>query len=350
MKILHIAFTFGYGGIETMLVNIANAQVELGHKVSIIIIEDVVEPKLVESLHRDIRIHFCHRRCKKDVLALVRLNYFVMFEKPNAIHLHSSSVFRLLMPRYRAITNCTTHDMPYAANTRYVERIPRRFAISQSVHDALLKLKGVESIVNPNGIKPELIKSKISIRKSDGLFRIVQVSRLMHEKKGQDILVKACNILKGNGYKDFHVDFIGEGQSLAYLKELCKECQVEDMVSFLGAKDQQYIFDHLCEYDLFVQPSRLEGFGLTIAEAMAAKIPVLVSDIEGPKEVVCRGRYGELFHIGDENDCARKIERAMSGCYNIDMIEAAYKRVHDLYNVSNTAKRYINAYVTNICD
>ena len=346
MNILHIAFTFGYGGIETMLVNIANAQVELGHKVSIVIIEDVVEPKLLESLDRDIRIHFCHRRCKKDVLALVRLNYYVMIEKPNAIHLHSSSAFRLLMPKYRAIANSTTHDMPYAANTRYIEHIPRRFAISQSVHDALLKLKGVESIVNPNGIRPELIKTKDGIRKPDGLFHIVQVSRLMHEKKGQDILIRACVILKEKGYKNFYVDFIGDGQSLAYLKRLCKEYQIEDTVSFLGAKDQQYIFDHLCDYDLFVQPSRLEGFGLTVAEAMAAKIPVLVSDNEGPAEIIDNGKLGYLFRSDDAQDCANKIEAFLEGMTDEMKVEKAYERVLTMYNVKETAARYARLYIS----
>lgn len=346
MKILHVAFTFGYGGIETMLANIANAQVDLGHKVSIIIIEDVVEPKLVESLNRDIRIHFCHRKCKHDLLAVARLNYYLMIEQPDAIHLHSSSAFRLLMPQFRAIANSTTHDMPYEANTRYVEQIPRRFAISQSVHDALLKLKGVESIVNPNGIRPELIKTKDGLRKPDGVFRMVQVSRLIHEKKGQDILIRACAILKTKGYINFHVDFIGEGQSLAYLQCLCKECQVEDNVSFLGTKHQQYIFDHLCEYDLFVQPSRLEGFGLTVAEAMAAKIPVLVSDNEGPAEIIENGRLGYLFRSGDSEDCARKIECILKGKTDAAKVEKARETVLTKYNVKETSARYVSQYIS----
>ena len=348
MKILHIAFTFGYGGIETMLANIANAQVDFGHKVSIIIIEDVVEPRLVESLHHDIRLHFCHRKCKKDLFALARLNYFLILEQPNAIHLHSSSAFRLLMPQFRAIANSTTHDMPYEANTRYVEQIPRRFAISQSVHDALLKLKGVESIVNPNGIRPELIKAKVGLLRHEGLFRIVQVSRLMHEKKGQDILIRACAILKESGYKNFHVDFIGEGLSLDYLTGLCKDCQVDEMVSFLGAKDQRYIFDHLCEYDLFVQPSRLEGFGLTVAESMAAKVPVLVSNNEGPAEIIENGRFGYLFRSGDEEDCAQKIAYFLDGMADAMKVEKAYERVLTMYNVKETAARYVSLYVSTL--
>lgn len=344
MKIVHVAFTFGYGGIETMLVNIANAQVELGHEVAIIIIEDVIEPKLVKSLNDKIRIYFGHRKSKRDVMALLRINYYLMKEKPNAIHLHSSSAYRLLIPKYKKITNSTLHAMPSEANTRYIEQIPRRFAISQAVHDGLLKYKGVNSIVNPNGIRPELIRMK-SDRAFDGILRIVQVSRLSHKEKGQDILIKACGLLKEKGYKNFHVDFIGDGESLSYLKKLCNECGVTDMVTFLGAKSQQYIFNNLCNYDLFVQPSRFEGFALTVAEAMAAKVPVLVSSGQGPAEVIGNGLYGDIFENGSCTSCAFAIEKHITKSIEKNIILSAYNRVNEAYNVKTTAQNYINNYI-----
>lgn len=344
MKIVHIAFTFGYGGIETMLVNIANAQVELGHEVAIIIIEDVIEPKLVESLNDKVHIYFAHRKSKRDVMALLRINYYLIKENPNAVHLHSSSAYRLLLPMFKRISNCTLHDMPFEGNTRFIEQIPRRFAISQSVHDGLIKYKGVNSIINPNGIRPELIKMK-SDRMFDSTLRIVQVSRLMHEKKGQDILIKACGHLKEIGYKNFHVDFIGEGESLSYLKGLCNEYGVTDMVSFLGTKPQQYIFNHLCDYDLFIQPSRIEGFGLTVAEAMAAKVPVLVSSGQGPAEVICNGLYGDVFENGNYISCALAIQKYITKSTETDSILCAYKRVIEVYNVKITAQNYIKNYI-----
>ena len=64
---------------------------------------------------------------------------------------------------------------------------------------------------------------------------------------------------------------------------------------------------HLTDYDLFVQPSRWEGFGLTVAEAMAAGVPVLVSEGQGPAEVTQGSRYGWLFANGDADDLQRQI-------------------------------------------
>lgn len=345
MRILHITFTFGYGGIETMLVNIANAQKSMGHDVAIIVIEEIVEKKLVDRLHQGIRVYYAHRKHKRDLLALGRVNYFVWKEKPNAIHLHSSAAYRLLLsPKYKHISNCTLHDMPNNANTRYIEQIPQRFAISQSVHDALLEFKGVESIVNPNGIMPECFCSN-KMHGNNDVFRIVQVSRLEYEKKGQDILIKACEVLESKGVRNYHVDFIGDGDSMANLQQLAKLCGVSDHISFLGAKEQNYIFQHLCDYDLFVQPSRFEGFGLTVAEAMVAKIPVLVSSGDGPEEVVDHGRYGYLFDKGNHVDLAKKLEDIINNGYDANMVDCAYQRALDLYNIKVTARNYINQYI-----
>lgn len=67
---------------------------------------------------------------------------------------------------------------------------------------------------------------------------------------------------------------------------------LEDHVIFEGLKEQAWIYENLCRYDLFIQPSRYEGFGLTVAEAISAKVPVLVSNIEGPLEIIDGGRLG----------------------------------------------------------
>ena len=62
--------------------------------------------------------------------------------------------------------------------------------------------------------------------------------------------------------------------SVFYNIGLVQEYNLNSYISFLGSKDTHYIEQHLKDYDLLVQPSRIEGFGLTVAEAMAAKVPV----------------------------------------------------------------------------
>ena len=348
MIIVHVNWTFGLGGIETMLVNIANEQVNAGHDIHIVIMEHgLVEHSFLKELHPSIKIHYAHRRYgAMDMIAVLRFNWILERIRPDVIHLHGSTVYKYILdPRLRKICVSTLHDMPHAKNTGCINMIPKVFAISNSVAEELFKYKGVKAIVNFNGIRPELFKVKEQ-KQHGGIFRIVQVSRLMHEKKGQDILIKAGGELAKMGYSDFSINFIGDGDSLAYLQQLAKDCDIADKVFFLGAKPQLYIFDHLCDYDLFVQPSRFEGFGLTVAEAMAAKVPVLVSSNQGPLEIIDNGKYGCHFEINNVKDCANKMEVFLKHENDINMIELAYQRVVKLYNVKNTTKRYLKEYMS----
>lgn len=127
-------------------------------------------------------------------------------------------------------------------------------------------------------------------------------------QKGQDILIEAIFILHQKGFKNISVDFIGDGESKDFLKELVKSKQLENQIHFLGSKEQSYIFSHLKEYDLFVQPSRKEGFGLTVTEAMVAKIPVLVSDQEGPMEIIKMGNMVIISKVMTQSTVRKKLK------------------------------------------
>ena len=145
-----------------------------------------------------------------------------------------------------------------------------------------------------------------------------------------------------------HVNFIGEGSSREFLENLVKKLHAESIVSFLGVKPQPYIAEHLADYDLFVQPFRREGFGLTVAEAMAAKVPVLVSEGQGPAEVTCGYLYGWTFENSNAEDLAAKIK------YIYDNYDEAMKKagkalsyVQNTYDVSVTARKYLELYKSN---
>lgn len=348
MKVLHIVWTLRFGGIETMLMNIANEQKALGNEVGILLIDkDAIDPELIKKLDKDVMLFYANRRYGKyDLLAYLRMNWIIYKYAPDVIHLHSAAIYKYLCPVLQKACNLTLHDLCNKPNTDHIEKINKIFAISESVAEDLMKKKGVYSIVNPNGIRPELIRVKKKLH-TGGKYRIVQVSRLEHQKKGQHILINACKLLKEDGLGDFTLDFIGDGGSRSYLEQMVKEKGLSNCVRFLGTKDQQYIYDHLCEYDLFVQPSIYEGFGLTVAEAMAAKVPVLVSSGQGPEEVIDFGRCGSVFENGNIKDCAKKIALYLQGKMDETLVEKAFKRVWERYNVKVTVRTYLDRYARN---
>lgn len=139
--------------------------------------------------------------------------------------------------------------------------------------------------------------------------------------------------------------FIGDGESMQYLQQLTRQLGVDDHVHFLGKQSQDYIAHHLKDYDLFVQPSRREGFGLTVAEAMATKVPVLVSSGQGPAEVTENDRFGWVFENGDERDLADKVKYISEHYADaVRKTDDACRHVREHYDVSVTARRYMELY------
>lgn len=138
--------------------------------------------------------------------------------------------------------------------------------------------------------------------------------------------------------------FIGEGSSMEEVKELSDSMGLREFIVFEGRKTQKEVYQQLCEYDLFVQPSRTEGFGLTVAEAVAAKLPVLVSNLPGPMEVIGNGLLGMSFETENVEDLATKLEIILKGGYDYSLVDKAYKRAVELYDVRVTAKKYIDEY------
>lgn len=362
MKIVHIFWGLRFGGVETLLVNLANCQISLGADITVIIINDMCEGALLCFLDKRIKVILLRRRVhSKSLSFILRLNYELNRIAPDIIHLHSSNLFGIILGhKLRRITCSTLHALPQGSVRRFgvlgrifpilnlplpgnvssIDKIPLVFSISQAVQKGLKRKYNVNSIVVENGIPTNRFLLR-PLKENRPIARIVQVSRLVHDKKGQDMLIEIAARIQGK----IEVDFIGDGSSINYLKRLVQKLNVESFVHFLGNKPQTYITQHLCDYDLLVQPSRYEGFGLTVAEAMAAQLPVLVSAGQGPAEVTCGDKYGWIFENGNVFDLERKIIYIYNH-YDEALTKAqkAKKYVTKNYDIFVTAKHYMQEY------
>lgn len=363
MKIFHINWSLGYGGIETMLINLANKQAESGEQITIIIINQSYEETLVKSLNKQITLHILERKIGSiNLKSIIKLNKLLNQAKPDIIHLHRSDIASILKPQFLPKTCITLHALPKGeikplnilkqlwnkilrrpkpySNMTFINHIPYIFSISKAVKEELKKQYNIESTVIYNGIDTKEFCTKESDIHNTPL-RIVMVSRLEHDKKGQDLLIEAVSQLQGK----VTVDFIGTGSSLEYLKQLVHQLHCEESVKFLGKQDQRYITSHLADYDLFVQPSRWEGFGLTVAEALAAQIPVIASEGQGPAEVICGNKYGWIFENGNVEDLINKIEYILNHYHEaIEKAKLGKEYVYENFDIHSTANAYLNAY------
>lgn len=123
---------------------------------------------------------------------------------------------------------------------------------------------------------------------------ILCVSRLEPEKDVQALLSSLVNIDKAIPY---HCLIVGDGSERTQLESFVRKVKIDDRVSFLGYRAD--VPNIMKASDLFVLPCPAEGFGLVIAEAMFAGLPVVAINHGGPVEIVICQETGLLVPRND---------------------------------------------------
>jgi len=125
----------------------------------------------------------------------------------------------------------------------------------------------------------------------EGLFHIVSCGRVSREK-GMDLAVEAAAVLAALGRDDFHWWIVGGGPAEAEVRAMIAELHMEDRVTMLGMRENPY--PYIRRADLYVQPSRFESYGMTIAEAMVLGKRIVSTDTDGAEELIRNGETGIL--------------------------------------------------------
>lgn len=342
MKVLHLIYTLNVGGAETMLADIANGQVARGLDVSILVVNNGINEDLAATLDSRIKlIRWNRREGTAPLLMMARLNLFILRMKPDIIHAHHHKFGRLVQVRRKNLL-LTVHDidtpMTYCATTRMVAITD---AVEANVRERVPSAR-ISTIYN--GIRTADIALKSTEATTNSIVRLVQVARINTEKKGQDILIRALGELKRRGITNVEADFIGREDDRPILETIAEEEGVTDKVHYLGLRSRAYIYSHLREYDAMCHPSRWEGFGLIIAEAMAAGLPIITTENDGPWEVADHGRLCISLRNGSAESCADAIEAF------INDREGAKRRASEgleyvkRFDISNTINNYISLY------
>jgi glycosyltransferase involved in cell wall biosynthesis len=339
------SFNSTSGGAETMLVDIVKYQVKQA-EVNIILINKTYNETLLNKIDKRVNVFFINRtEGSKSPFPIIKLNRLLMTLKSDVLHCHNHKIIALLfLSSFKQKAVLTVHDINIP--TKYFNKYKRLFAISHCVKNDILNRSGIKAILVYNGIYTEKLLHKEKTVKN-AFFKLIIVSRLEHEKKGQHLAIEAIKLLRKNGIINIQLDILGAGTSEQYLKEMTKKLGLTDQVNFLGLKDRNYIYTNLKDYDLLIQPSLFEGFGLTVAEGMAAKVPVLVSGIDGPMEIINNGKYGYYFENNNIFSMAMAIKEIIENYNSYDShnkTEKAYLHVCKYFTLRKTAQNYLMQY------
>ncbi len=168
-------------------------------------------------------------------------------------------------------------------------------------------------------------------------FLLGAAGRLSPEK-GFDLLIDAVKIVRDRKIPVGLVLF-GEGFLREPLEQRIKTLGLQDCVQLPGFTDELDRF--LPHFDIFVQSSHTEGLPNVLLESMAARTPVVATNVGGTPEVVEEGVTGLMVPPGDAAQLADAICRLLAAPERLPVMgAAAHDRVQTLFTFENQADRY----------
>lgn len=199
---------------------------------------------------------------------------------PNAGHGSAYRKFRLLVQLGRPLTD-------------------RLVCCSRYVQQGTMKAFGVrerETAVVYNGVSVDDFLARVASTEQGRPFTIGMVARL-EKHKDQATLIRAAKILKERGRK-VHVEIAGDGSQRAMLEQMIEAEDLADTVNLLGMRRD--VPAVIAGFDLFAfSTTPDEGFGIALAEAMIARVPIVASDVGACREVLGDGSLGLLVPPSD---------------------------------------------------
>lgn len=155
------------------------------------------------------------------------------------------------------------------------------------------KIMAIHNLTNIDEIRVKGNESTPEIFENDKI-NIVTCGRVSYEK-GMDIAVQVCAELVSRGYDNIGWWIVGGGPAEREVRAAIAEHHMDNHVIMLGMKDNPY--PYIKKADLYVQPSRFEGYPMTLLEALVLGKVVVSTDNEGASEILVHGVNGILSPI-----------------------------------------------------
>jgi glycosyltransferase involved in cell wall biosynthesis len=339
--IIHVIDYMGRGGAETMLVQILK-QLKEYHNIVVTVNEQNHFGSEIEYDE-----HYCLKMgsFKNFLFAAYRLNKFIKSKNPHLVHSHltlSNSIARIGLPKGIPLINSihssvTTNSDFKKWYWRLLEKMTYKLHNNIIIGVSKDVIRQYFSFFNFKVYKSYLLYTFVDINKfsisEDGrganqnaVCKLIAVGGLRFPKN-QLYLINAFKKLKD---LPFELHIYGTGTQEAELKAIAAEANVN--IVFMGEIND--IKAIIKDYDIYVMPSISEGFSLSILEAMAMEMPLLISDIPSFKEQ-CED-VAEYFDLSNEDDFIDKLKAlATDKQKQISMGQLAKQRAHKYFTLEH---------------
>lgn len=347
MKILHVTDYSMIGGIETYIKNISIEQSKK-NLVTVIALEernDFLKNKLYNYLDLT---------NKNFIMKLFFLRKKIIFENYDVIFVHSLKskiLFTILKKINKKINLIYIEHGVYFERRKHLAKIKRiifnaiykeatkiicvQETVKKSLVDNFKKLMNKTYIVE-NGINLEKFKYSYNY-KDQKEINFITTARLVEEKEIHT-LIDAFFLLKKEIKEKAKLLIIGEGPCLKSLKDKVKKYSLDNKIIFLGRKFN--VEEYLSKSDIYIQPSKVEGFGLALLEAMAIGLPVIVSNIEAFRKLISLKNYIGFFEVSNSKELSKKMEILVEkDKKEIQKLSKEIRILAENYSIENTVKK-----------
>lgn len=318
--ILHIIDFMGRGGAEVMLVKVLK---ELKEYHNIVV---TLNPKNNFGDEFTCDEYHCLNMGSfaKFPIAVIKLKKFIKQHKIDIVHSHLFSatlVARLATPKKIPLvttihTNVTASKDYKKWYIKWLESISYKKHRSSIIGVSKNSLEQYFNFLHHKPYKKYLLHTFVDIHEGvaadaspeikyvheTGTFMLIAIGALRYPKN-QEYLIRAFELLKG---ENFELHVYGDGVMKNELQQMVEQTGVRVILKG-EIKDASNL---LPQYDLYVMPSQLEGFSLSVLEAMKMQMPMLLSDIPSFREQ-CEDT-AMYFDLQNEQDFVDKLKTLAS--------------------------------------
>lgn len=284
------------------------------------------------------------------LLSTFGIAYIIMKNREQYDHIRASFLHHEIVCAYwlSELTgipySITAYTRMYLFPLELIERIATNasfcIATTMETFEILKKLRGKDQGVHFIRTGVELKSHPLNEKQQPNTLQLIAVGRLV-PKKGFDVLIRACAILKKTGV-DFQCDIIGQGIELESLKNQIDMLNLGDQIHLLGALTYDQVEKHYLQATMLLVPSRecigdIDGLPTVIIEAASLGLPVISTAIAGIPDLIMDRETGLLIEQEDEVALAEAItELATQEELQRKFSQQGQQFVRDNYDIQKT--------------
>jgi sugar transferase (PEP-CTERM/EpsH1 system associated) len=364
IKILHVIDSLDVGGMERVVIDVANGLDPARFEQIVCCLSRRGEA--AGFLREGVRCLDLGKGAKADHLMPLKIAQVIRREKPDIVHSQSwsgvdTAIARLMTPGVKLVHSEHGRHVPYVQAESWKRRIARRclyhladsvFAISGEVREFYCRETGfpVERMaVIPNGIDVRRIDEAITDGVREGLgiakddFVIGTVARLDATKDPLTLVRAFAKLRREQPDSTLKLLIVGDGSERTHLETFVAEQGLNGAVVFTGLRHD--VPRLLGAMNVFALSSLSEGMPITVLEAMAARLPVVATNVGALPELVEEGSTGFLTAPQDAEAMANRLARVSQ---NPEMASSfgsrARQKVEREFSLDQILRRYADLY------